>query len=106
MPTPLEELRGQILVAPYPDMEPHVKRGGFVLVDTKLDLAEVALLIEINDEASILALIQSSLLVKSQTSDIEAWRREKRFFRFLIVQPFVVAQYYEKVGPSQPTDFN
>jgi hypothetical protein len=106
MPTPLEELRGQILVAPYPDMEPHVRRGGFILIDTKLDLAEIALQMEANDEASMRALIESSLITKPDASILDEWRRDKRFFRFLIVQPWVVGQYYEPVPAAEPKDFN
>ncbi|MEO5667365.1 MAG: DUF2288 family protein [Bdellovibrionota bacterium] len=106
MPTALEKLRGQILVAPYPDLEPHVKRGSFILVSTNLDLAEVALKIETNDTAYMSGLIESGLLVKSTEADLKDWRRDKRFFKFLIVQPFVVAQFVILPPASDPKDLN
>jgi len=106
MPTPLDELRAQILIAPYTDMEPHVRRGAFVLVSSKLDLAEVALKMEDNDQAHLSSLIESGLLTKSAPEHLDVWRKEKRFFKFLIVQPFVIAQYLELPPEADPKYLN
>ncbi len=92
MPTPLEELRTQILIAPHTDMEPHVRRQAFLLLDCRHDLAEVAHKMVLNDQVFIAGLVQSSELRKAAPEDLEIWRQQKRFFRFLIVQPFVLAQ--------------
>lgn len=94
MTTSLEELRAQILVAPHTDMEPHVRRQAFLLLDARWDLAEVAQKMALNDQSFVAALVQSAELRKAAPEDLEIWRREKRFFRFLIVQPFVLAQNF------------
>jgi hypothetical protein len=99
MPTPVEELRAQILIAPHTDMEPHVRRQAFLLLDRRHDLAEVAHKMALNDQGFIANLVETALLRKASTEDLEIWRREKRFFRFLIVQPFVLAQDFD-------SDFN
>jgi len=106
MPTALEELRSQILIAPFTDMEAHVVRDAFVLISSRLDLAEVAFKMSENDQAYVGGLIESGLLAKSSMADIDVWRREKRFFKFLIVQPFVIAQYLETPAGESAKDFN
>jgi hypothetical protein len=88
----LKELQEQILIAPHPDMEPHVKRGAFFLIDSELDLASVALAIAQNDENKIAKLIDDKKIVRPDLNDLENWKKYKTFFRFIIVQPFVIAQ--------------
>jgi hypothetical protein len=45
-----------------------------------------------NDQSFVAGLVESAQLRKAFTEDLEIWRQQKRFFRFLIVQPFVLAQ--------------
>jgi len=92
MPTPVEELRAQILIAPHTDMEAHVRRQAFLILDARQDLAEVAHRMAANDQSFVAGLVESAQLRKAFTEDLEIWRQQKRFFRFLIVQPFVLAQ--------------
>jgi hypothetical protein len=92
--SPLQEFREQILVAPYPDLEPHLRRGALILVDVGLDLAEIALQVSANNEAAIGGLIANGRLARPGPEALETWRTEKAFFQFLIVQPFVLAQRF------------
>jgi hypothetical protein len=88
----LEELKQEILVTPFVDLEPHVARGSVVVVDESLDFLQVALSIAKDDKAFISALILKKMLVKATPTDYESWRRDKRFFKVIILQPFVVVQ--------------
>jgi len=81
-------------------MEPHIKRGAFVLVQENLDLVDIALAIAANDEATIQKHIQEANLSKGDEESFEAWKQEKTFFNFIIIQPFVVAQKFVKLNPA------
>ena len=96
----LEELQAQILVVPFVDMEPHLKRGAVIVIDEELDLAQVGLWLARDNKEEISKLIEAQLLTKASPLDFEAWRREKRFFKILIVQPFVVAQNFTALSPQ------
>ncbi len=99
----LEELRSQILLAPHPDMEPHVRRGAFIVIHPSLDLAEVAFRMQNNDEAYVSHLISMSFLAKASPEELPQWRESKTFFRFIIVQPWVIAQVFD-LKASESTD--
>jgi len=96
----LDELNAQALVVPFVEMEPHLKRGAVILVDPTLDLAEVGLMLAQDDRPAVESLLQQQLLEKASMRDFEAWRRDKRFFRILIVQPFVLAQDFVALSPQ------
>lgn len=95
--TRLEQLNSEILIAPHPDMEPHVTRGAFILVDPSLDLAMVAHLMERNEAVAIQDFLARKLIRKVEPKEAENWRLTKTFFRFLIIQPFVVGQVLSEV---------
>lgn len=95
----IEELRTQILLAPITDMEPHIKRGGFVLISPTLDLAETAHAIAANNEALIQQHITNGLLNKGDQESYTTWKEEKIFFHFIVVSPFVVAQKFVELNP-------
>lgn len=96
-----EEMNAQILVVPFVEMEPHVQRGAVVVIDESLDLATVGIMLAQDDKAGVEDLIARQLLTKASPLEFEAWRREKRFFRILIIQPFVVAQHFVALAPEQ-----
>ena len=89
-----EKLKSEILMVPYPDLEPHVERGSVVVVDESLDMLSVACSISQDDKAYVSSLILKKLLTKASPLDYQTWKREKRFFNSLIIQPFVVVQYH------------
>ena len=98
----LEELNAQIFVAPFIDLEPHIKRGAVILIDESLDLAEVGLMLAKDDKDSVSKLISENLFTKASGADFENWRRDKRFFRLLIVQPFVIVQMFVALSEPKP----
>jgi len=96
----LRELREQIYLIPFIELEPHLKRGGVILVDEGLDLAETGLLLARDDKAAVAKLVEEHRLMKAFPLELETWRREKRFFNILIVQPFVLAQHFVSLAPQ------
>lgn len=94
----LQELESQILVIPYPEMEPHLKRGAVILIDEDLNLAEVGLMVASDDKAGITKLLAAGQLTKASSIEFEQWRQHKQFFKILIVQPFVLAQNFANLA--------
>ena len=90
----LEELEAQILISPVPDLEPHIKRGAFIVIHEELNLAHTAQLIAANDEATITDYIAKGWLYRASEKDIPTWKHDKSFFHFIIVQPFVIAKKF------------
>lgn len=95
----LEELESQTLVAPYVDIEVHLKRGAVFLIDESLVLCEVGLAIAHDQRAQVEEWLNERLIVKASPLDLEQWRKQKQFFKILIVQPFVLAQYFSALAP-------
>lgn len=98
----LDELSSQILVVPFIELEPHIKRGAVIVLDDELDMAQTGLLIVEDDQVAVSGLIDRRLLTKASGVEFEAWRRDKRFFRILIVQPFVLAQNFTALAEPKP----
>jgi hypothetical protein len=96
-----EELNSQTLVVPFVELEPHVQRGTVIVLHDRLDLAEVGLMLARDDQAGIRELLLNAELTKASRDDFEQWREEKKFFRILIIQPFVLAQHFAAL--AQPT---
>jgi hypothetical protein len=90
----VHELREQMMVVPYPELEPHVRRGAVILVDASLDLAETALLMAENQHLKVKTLLDQGLLTKASPADLDLWRQEKAFFEFIVIQPFVVGKRF------------
>lgn len=95
----LEELESQSFIAPFVDLEPHLKRGAVFVVDEKLPLSEVGLAITHDQRDRVEGWLRESLLTKASPIDGEQWRKQKQFFKILIVQPFVLAQYFSSLAP-------
>lgn len=69
---------------------PHAARGGLFLLREPHDLLEVGRAIAADDAARIHALLEAGDLVRPD--DEQLGMDEQARFRFVIVQPFVVAQ--------------
>jgi hypothetical protein len=98
LPT-LEKLKEELLTVPFIDLEPHVARGSVVVVEEGLDLLAVAMAVAKDDKALIGALILKKQLTRATNIDYEAWKREKKFFNLLIIQPFVLVQSCVALSP-------
>jgi hypothetical protein len=80
-------------------LAPHAKRGGLVLVDSRLDLVEVALAVAQDDATLVKQWMDARQLLKPTPDQMETWRNEtEERFTVVIVQPYVLAQ--RDTGPT------
>lgn len=71
----------------------HLERGGLILVNDSLDLAEAGLRVAADDVAVIEQWISAGKLGKPTESQILHWNEEKqKKFAMLIVSPYVLIQ--------------
>jgi hypothetical protein len=71
----------------------HLERGGVIVVDGLLDLAEVGARVAVDDVKTIERWIASGLLGKPTARQIECWDAGLgQLFRCLIVSPYVLIQ--------------
>jgi len=71
----------------------HLERGGLILVNDSLDLAEAALKVSQDDAATIEQWINAGKIGKPTESQILHWNEEKqKKFSMLIVSPYVLIQ--------------
>lgn len=94
----LEELKEQVMVVPFVDLEPHVQREAVFVLREGLDLAQVGRWVAQDHREEIARLLSENLLVKATFQDVSEWREQKRFFSILIVQPFVLAQNFSALA--------
>ena len=71
----------------------HLDRGGLILIDDSLDLAEAALKVSEDDIATIELWIAKGKIGKPTESQIRHWNDEKqKKFAMLIISPYVLIQ--------------
>ena len=87
------ELAAQIDRARWDWLKAHNERGGLIIVDRTLDLAEVGERLAADDAALVGRWMASRLLSKPAAEDIAGWNgAPDREFRVLIISPFVLMQ--------------
>jgi len=88
-----EELALTIDESEWSWLRPHLDRGGLVLVNEGLDLAEAALKLATDDTESIEQWIRDGKISKPSDAQITKWNDDKqKRFAMLIVSPFVLIQ--------------
>ncbi len=87
------ELAAKIDVAEWFMLRAHLERGGVVVVDGLLDLAEVGAAVAADEVATIERWLAAGLVGKPTAQQIESWdaAQGKRFL-CLIVSPYVLVQ--------------
>jgi hypothetical protein len=71
----------------------HLERGGLILVDDSLDLADAALRVSEDDTTIIEQWITAGKLGKPSEKQIQLWNVDKsKKFSMLIVSPYVLIQ--------------
>jgi hypothetical protein len=71
----------------------HLERGGLILVNDSLDLAEAALKVAEDDTAVIEQWISDGKIGKPTETQIQHWNGEKqKKFAMLIISPYVLIQ--------------
>jgi hypothetical protein len=98
------KLRAQIQHVDWPALAPHAKRGALVLVDTALDLLDVAVAVAEDDATRVREWLEAACLSRCDPTNEGAELKTARF-QFVIVQPYVLAQTIpdETAGPPEPT---
>jgi hypothetical protein len=88
-----QELAAKIDVVDWHMLRAHLERGGVIVVDSLLDLAEVGVGVAADDMKAIERWLLSGLLGKPSAQQIECWDAEKgKRFLCLIVSPYVLVQ--------------
>jgi len=88
-----EELALTIDEAVWGDLRAHLHRGGLILVDDALDLADTAYKVAADDVEIIQQLVEDGLLGKPSDAKIRTWEEDKqKKFAMLIVSPYVLFQ--------------
>lgn len=88
-----EELAAKIDIVEWFMLRAHLERGGVIVVDPLLDLAEVGGGVAADDVKTIERWVSSGLIVKPTAQQIESWDAEKgKRFLCLIVSPYVLVQ--------------
>jgi hypothetical protein len=88
-----EELALAVDEAEWSWLRAHLQRGGLVLVDDSIDLAEAGLKVACDDADTIQRWVNSGMMGKPAQSQIQHWDEEKqKKFSMLIVSPYVLIQ--------------
>ncbi len=88
-----EELALTIDEAEWSCLRAHLNRGGLILVDDALDLAETAHMVAADEIKTITELVERGMLGKPSDSKIRRWEEEReKKFAMLIVSPYVLFQ--------------
>lgn len=88
-----EELALSIDEAEWEWLRAHLERGGIILVDDSLNLADAALKVAGDDTETIEQWVVSGRIGKPTASQILMWDRDRhRKFAMLIISPFVLIQ--------------
>jgi hypothetical protein len=88
-----EELALSIDEAEWDWLRAHLERGGLILVDDNINLADAALKVASDDVDTIEDWVSTGKLGKPTESQIHAWDKEKhKKFAMLIVSPYVLIQ--------------
>jgi hypothetical protein len=86
-------LADQIDTAQWQWLRAHNERGGLIVVDMMLELAEVGERVAADDQAAVHSWLASRLLSKPTAEQIAAWDAlPETLFSMLVVSPFVLVQ--------------
>ena len=82
-----KKLSSEVGVASWDALAPHAERGALFWVDQSLDLADVGMSLALDDAASVKAWHEAALFLPAALTPPADFAA----FRFLIIQPFVIA---------------
>lgn len=88
-----EELAAKVDVIDWLTLRGHLERGGLVVVDPLLEMAEVGAALAADDVKAVERWLSSGLLGKPSAQQVESWDADKaKAFLCLIVSPYVLIQ--------------
>lgn len=86
-----EELALQVDVAEWNWLRAHLERGGLIVVDREMDIAEVAERIARDDIETVGAWIETGKLSKPNEEQVATWdAKSGTSFSTLIISPYVL----------------
>jgi len=88
-----EELAKTIDIAPWDLLRAHLERGGVVIVNRELNLADVAWSVAEDQKEIVERWLANSLISKPSIEQIKEWDDNKRkLFSIIVISPFVLVQ--------------
>lgn len=88
-----EEMALAIDEAEWSYLRAHLGRGGLILVDDSLDLADTAHKVAADDATIIQQLVENGMIGKPSDEQIRSWEEDiHKKFSMLIVSPYVLFQ--------------
>lgn len=88
-----EELTHDKMESDWGGLRAHLERGGLIVVDSSLDLVDVALKVAEDDATAIGQWISGGALTKPSVEQIALWDADKqKSFSMLIVSPYILIQ--------------
>ena len=89
----VNDFREQLLKGFWHDLKTHLERDAIIVVNSNLDLSDVAVSLSEDRAGVVEGWILKSLLVKPSAEQVRAWNgMPTKEFHFLIVQPYVLIQ--------------
>ena len=95
-----EKLAADVGIATWEALAPHAERGGLFWVDQSLDLIEVGVSLAVDDARSVQAWHDAQLFLPAAPKA----PTEFAAFRFLIIQPFVIASPLDLTDLIDPSE--
>ena len=88
-----EEMALEIDEAEWSFLRSHLQRGGLILVDDSLDLADTAHKVAADEAETIQHLVEIGMIGKPSDAKIRTWEEDThKKFAMLIVSPYVLIQ--------------
>lgn len=88
-----EELATKVDIADWLSLRAHLERGGVIVVDPLLELAEVGAVLAADDVKTVQRWLSSALLCKPSVEQIRHWDdAQGKIFNCLIISPYVLIQ--------------
>lgn len=76
----------------WAELEPHFARGAVIVVDTGLDLVQVARRVVADDEAAVAAWLESGQLRRAESEDAQDWSQRNPELWAVVTAPWVLVQ--------------
>ena len=97
-----EKLSSEVHHMTWSFLQPHAQRGALLWVDSKLDLVQVAWAISQDHLSQVETWLMEGLIHKA----IDQPLAEALAYRFIIVQPYVLASPWQLEVPPSPQDIH
>lgn len=88
----LAKLLGQTAKIPWQELQMHFARGAIVVVDSELDLINVARLLIANNSDEVRSLQDRELLRGPENAEAARWFNEEADFWAIVIAPWVLIQ--------------